>query len=302
MAWSRWHGLGLVVLVSTGCESKGAGGKVRAEVGWPDAPPVKDTSRALTLRYQPEAIGGYRYVTSVKSLPDSDATIEGGMTMEFGFARGPAARTREARVRAVRLDMRTAGENVSMRTDGGDTLVMGRNGQTLRAKRGEQDPFNVDQFFDEPIITLAFTADNRVTAERNPEHPMAETGDNSIGNLLVVFPDLPAHELHAGDRWTVDRHVSLGAAMDVDVRFRLSLLGQGGCPSGRPACAVVDVEAGDTTTSHGWPITYSFAGRLYFDDELGAVDEMRLHLRLDARADHEKMILAADFAMSATTR
>lgn len=307
-------GLGLVLLLSAttltaACKGKSARSKAKEALAskdfWPDAPPVTGADAASTLRYQPDNVGGYRLLIDVKSLPGSAASITADMTLGLAFRAGAAPRTRAGHINELKLNLDAAGQVVSMGLEN-EVLSMRADGQTMTFKRGEGGIFDVDKFLDEPFTTMTVSEDSKVTFAGNASHPMVALGGDMMDTALILFPDLPPGEVKPGATWNVTRDVALSSGMaHVTVRYDFRYLGTATCPSGPPVCAVLELQAESSTgTAEEDGVTvkvaYAFAGRIYFDTARGAVDQSRVYMHMDAKAQGMKVAIGGRYTLIPT--
>jgi hypothetical protein len=298
-----------IALPIAGCNKESAKqraqGAVSAKAFWTEAPEPTDTRAPRTFAYKPENIGAYALTATGGTPGDAKLSIQFTMAMDLAFAPGKAPRERAAFIKKLTLDMRAAGQTISMRLDH-DEFYFKQGAEEARFKRGEHnDVLDVGAMTDLPSDTFVF-GETDITVRPNLDHPFAKLGGSTdmLDNALVLFPDLPKGTVEPGYKWSVTRNVPVGStSARVDLAYDFTFVGTGPCPSGASTCALFGFEAAsksvDATTDEGRKIkvTYGFAGKVFFDLERGVVDESRVRLDTDALVEGMSMQLGGTFTL-----
>lgn len=299
--------LSLALLALVACKDDSA--KTRSEMAakasdfWPDAPKVTKTDGARTLAYVPANVKGYTLDIDVRTLPGADLTVTAKMNLGLAFEPGEAPRDRIGKLAALDFDVNAAGNKMSMKLASDAMTIDDGSGTPVVIKRGEGGPLTLEALVDTPFATLTFGEDNRVTAKGNPSHLFTESGGDFLDTALVLFPDLPAGEIKPGHTWSVTRNVPLGNGMGrVDVTYDFEYAGDSACPSGAPSCAQLQftaVSKDAETVANGITVkvSYGFAGKVFFDTAKGAIDESRIRMDMDVRADSYKLPMGGTYSL-----
>lgn len=307
------RGLLLCVLVvsSPACKDKAAERAAQtasASKFWPEAPKPTSKQGTRTFAYKPENITGYTLTATGGSLPGGKVRLDYSMMLALDFRAGKAANERDAHIAKLELAMDADGEKMKMRLDGEAMTITSGKEPPVEMKRGDSGPFDVGGMTDKPFTTLVFTAQNGVDIRSIEDHPfntLGGTGD-MLDNALVLFPDLPTQAVAPGHKWSVTRNTPVGATGSrVDITYNFEYLGDGACPSGAPACSLLAFTAASQdadVTSEGLKMrmSYGFAGKVFFDTERGIVDESRVRMDLDARAQGVDMKIGGTFIVKPT--
>lgn len=123
----------------------------------------------------------------------------------------------------------------------------------------------------------------------------------------LVFPELLAKEVAAGERWSVSRRITVpGSERPIELSHELTYVGEANCPgqaSGTRRCAQLALAAparnaivrADGAT---WMIVYRGSGTIYLDVERGIAIESRL--RVDGNVANGPMSVTVSATVVAT--
>jgi hypothetical protein len=266
---------------------------------WPEAPKPNASTAQRTFKYNPDSIVGYQ-IDAELSTPTSTA-LSTKVKMVLGFAASKVPRGRDAFIRSATMDVHGEGQRLKMRVDHDSIAVDDGTGEK-QFKRG--DPrIDVAKVVDQPFGTIAFSDKNEVKLTDNPEHAFSAESGDSLGNTVLLFPDLPTQPVAPGYQWTIVRDWELANKMGkLHLTNHLEYLGDSACPSGAKECAQLKIDAASndtdmTVNGTKFKVTTAFAGKIFFDTRRGAVDESRLHFDLDFKGEHEQMRLGGTFGV-----
>ena len=302
--------LALALLTLAAC--KGDAAKSRSEKAakgndfWPEAPKATKSDRARKLAYNPENVKGYTLGIDVGSLAGADLSITAKMTLGLAFAPGESPRDRVAKLSALDFDVNAAGQKMAMKLSGDTLTVDDGSGTPTTITRGQEGPLSLEAIVDKPFTTLTFGEDNKITAKGNPDHLFTDSGGDFLDTALVLFPDLPAGEIKPGHTWSVKRNVALGNNLGrVDVTYDFEYVGDGACPSGGTDCAQLAFTASSTDATaiaNGVEVKvgYGFAGKVFFDVPKGVIDESRIRMDMDVKADKYKLPMGGTYTLKPT--
>jgi len=269
---------------------------------WPEAPaPTQTSGGPRELHYQPANITGYTMTIDVASQPGAAATISAKMLLALAFKASTAPTARDAYMKKIDLDMNAAGQRIAMKLDN-DQMSVTQGTDSMTFKRGDHGAIDVGAMIDLPFTTLDFAHD-KIAIKSNLEHPFTSMGGDMLDDAMVLFPDLPEGAVRPGHTWKVARTVSVGSNLGkTTVNYDFKYEGDGPCPSGAKACALLSFTAAskDVTVQHeGMTIkaAYGFAGKVYLDTVRGIVDESRVHMDMDVDAQGQKLPMAGTFVV-----
>ena len=269
---------------------------------WPDAPKTTTTTGAArTITYNPANITGYSITIDLATAPGAEATVKVAMTLGLIFQPGTTARDRDARIQKIDLDL-DAGQKMKMHLDHAE-LSIDAAGKSTRLKRGEAGPLDVAAIMDKAFTTLTFSEANKVTVTSHPDHPLVSLGGDMLDNAMTLFPDFPAQPIAPGYKWTVKHNVPIGNNMGrIDVSYDFTYVGDGACPSGSPSCAhftftATSSDAAMETQGVMVKASYGFAGKVFFDTTRGIIDESRVRMDMDVRAEGHSLPLGGSFSV-----
>lgn len=270
---------------------------------WPDAPKATKGSEARTFKYNPESVKAYAIVVDIGTSPGAEANVNAKMTMGIAFDAGKAPRARDAKIQGFDMDMNAAGQRMKMHLDHDSITVDDGAGNTTKFQRGQPGIFDVAAVVDTPIETMTFTEANKVESVFNPDHPFSKFGGDSLDNAMMLFPDLPSEPVKPGSKWTMTRMYAPGSGIGkFPVTFEFEYVGDSACPSGAKACAQlqftasssnVDMSSGGMTGK----VSFGFAGKVFFDTARGAIDESRVRLDMDIKADGHSLPMGGNMAI-----
>jgi hypothetical protein len=125
---------------------------------------------------------------------------------------------------------------------------------------------------------------------------------------LVLFPDLPTGAIAPGYQWSVTRNSPVGSTgARADITYDFKYVGDGACPSGGGTCSLLTFSSStpgvDVTTHEGRKVraTYGFAGKVFFNDDRGAIDESRVRAVIDSEVNGMKMPITATYRIEPRT-
>jgi hypothetical protein len=274
---------------------------------WPEAPKPSSTAGQRTLAYNPENIRGYAMDIDVGSAPGADLEISAKMGIRFAFQDGGAPRARAALLRDLHAEIKAAGQQIIMRVNGDEVYLKQDGREATRIKRGEEGRLSVADLVDKPFTTLTFTEASTVEMAPNQDHPFTTLGGDMLDTALVLFPNLPAGPISPGHKWSVTRNVPIGNHLGrVDVIYQFQYTGDGACPSGGAACSqlVFTASSADAVVRTGGTevkVTYGFAGKVYFDTAKGIIDESRVRMDMDVRAEKMAIPMTGTFTVRPAT-
>ncbi len=270
---------------------------------WPDAPKTTTTTGApRTIKYNPDHITGYSIAIDVGTQPGAEATVKVTMMLGLIFQPGATPHDRDARIKKLDLDMNAAGQAMKMHLDN-DQLTVDNDGTHVTLKRGEAGPLDVAAIMDKPFTTLTFSDANKVTVTSHPDHPFIALGGDMLDNAMTLFPDLPDQPIAPGYTWSEKRSVPVGNNMGrVDVTYAFTYAGDGPCPSAPTSCALFTFTAASADASmetQGITVkaSYGFAGKVFVDTARGIIDESRVHMDMDVKAEGHRLPMAGTFVV-----
>lgn len=299
----RWLVVVLAVAACNKSAEKRAQEKATSSDFWPDAPKTTTTTGpARAIKYNPDHIAGYTIAIDVGTQPGAEATVRAKMELALAFRAAAAPRARDALIKKLDLDMDAAGHSMTMHLDN-DQLTINDNGAPMTLKRGEAGVLDVAAIIDKPFTTLTFSDANVVTIETNKGHPFTALGGDLLDNAMILFPDLPAEPIAPGHAWSIKRSVPVGSNLGrVDVTYNFVYAGDGGCPSAAKACAHFTFTAASNDVSmenQGVTVkaSYGFAGKVFFDTARGVIDESRVRMDMDVKADGHSLPMGGTFVV-----
>ena len=297
--------LGLVVLASGGCKDsakKRATEAVQAPAFWPEAPKPTKPVGTRTFAYKPENISGFSMTATGGTPAASEAKLDFTMTLDIRLGAGKTPRERDASIEKLELTANMMSQRMTMRLDK-DEMFVEQNGDPVRIKRGDDGPIDVAGMTDKPFTSFVFDEKNEVHMRAIADHPLNTLGGagDMLDSALLLYPDLPTQPVAAGYKWTVKRRTPVGATgSHVDVTYDYEYSGDSACPSGAATCSLFTFSAASkdvAVQSEGVAMTasYGFAGKVFFDHDRGTVDESRVRMNLDAKAQGMNLPIAATF-------
>jgi hypothetical protein len=302
--------LALVGLAVGGCKDsakKRATEAVQAPTFWPEAPKATKPSGTRSFRYKPENIAGFSMTAEGGTAPGSEGKLDFTMTMTVRLGAGKTPRERDASIEKLELTADVMTTRMKMRLDH-DEMFVEQNGEPVSFKRGDDGPIDVAGMTDKPFTTFVFDENNEVHLRAIADHPLNTLGGagDMLDSALLLYPDLPKQAVPAGHKWTVKRRTPVGATGTfVDVTYDYEYTGDSACPSGATTCSLFTFSAASkdvAVQSEGVAMTasYGFAGKVFFDHERGTVDESRVRMDLDAKAEGMRLPIAATFIVKPT--
>lgn len=296
-----------VILVIAGCKSSAvdrAEKSASAKGFWPEAPAVTSKTGTRALRYKPENIAAYTLTAQGGTAPGADVSIDFTMTLALAFAPGATPNERDARIAKLALDVNGQGQRMKMKLDHDSMMVEQGGDPPVTFKRGDGNAaLDVAAMTDKPFTTLVFGEDNTVKVRSIPDHPFTSLGGSGdmLDDALVLFPDLPKDAVAPGYKWKVGRDTKIGGTgVRAHMEYEFEYLGDGACPSGAKACSQLsltasskDVEVSEQgITAH---VTYGMAGKVFLDTDKGTLDESRVHMDIDLKAQGQKLSLGGTY-------
>lgn len=297
--------LALVALGSGGCKDSAkqrATEAVQAPTFWPEAPKPTKPAGTRAFAYKPENITGFSMNAEGGTPAGSEARLDFKMTLNVRLGAGKTPRERDASIENLELTADMMNQRMKMRLDKNEMFVE-QNGDPVSFKRGDQGPLDVAGMTDKPLTTFVFDDKNEVHLRAIDDHPLNTLGGagDMLDSALLLYPDLPKQPVAAGYKWTVTRRTPVGATgSHVDVTYDYEYSGDSACPSGAATCSLFTFSAASkdvAVQSEGVAMTasYGFAGKVFFDHERGTVDESRVRMNLDAKAQGMALPIAATF-------
>ena len=277
----------------------------KADTFWPEAPKPTRTTGKRVLRYQPANVGRLRIAAEGGTPAGAAIAVDFDMTLDIATRAGSAPHERDTSIEQLALRMTAGPMRMKMRIDRDGMVVEDESG-TTRFTREEPGPFDVAGMTEQPFTTLVFEDDRRLVTREKAEHPFQALGTGDmLDSALVLFPDLPADAIAAGERWTTTRNTPVGTAGSrADVTYEMTYLGDGACPSGAPSCAAIGLSAGakdvQVKADSGRTGTASFgiAGKMFLDLDRGILDESRLRMDADVSLQGVALAIGATYTVS----
>jgi hypothetical protein len=276
---------------------------------WPDAPKPTVTKGTRTFRYQPTNVGRYRMLAD-GGMTTGPAQMTFKMTLDLDFRPGPTPIERNAHIEKMDLSMKAGPAVIAMRMSS-DEFYFNDRGQETHVKRGDEANIDVAALTEQPISIVTFDpSDNTFRVRPNPEHPLEKLGSTSdmLDSGLVLFPDLPTGAIAPGYQWSVTRNSPVGSTgARADITYDFKYVGDGACPSGGGTCSLLTFSSStpgvDVTTHEGRKVraTYGFAGKVFFNDDRGAIDESRVRAVIDSEVNGMKMPITATYRIEPRT-
>ena len=300
--------IGLIIVLVAGVPACKKSAKERAVKAvsaddfWPDAPKPTKPSGTRAFQYKPENITGFSLGATGGTPATATAKIDFDMTLDIKLAAGKTPRERDASIEKLDMTMNVMSQRIKMRLDRNEMFVE-QNGDPVSIKRGDSGPLDIAAMTDKPFTTFRFDENNEVHLDTIEGHAFNELGGSGdmLDNALLLYPDLPKQAVGAGHKWTVKRRTRVGATSTfVDVTYDYEYLGDSACPSGAKTCSLFKLSAAseNVDVKHegvSMKAAYGFAGKVFFDYERGAVDESRVRMDLDAKADKLELAIGATF-------
>lgn len=284
------------------CKDKPAERAVKATAAkdfWPEAPAPTKTSGTRAFAYKPENISGYRMTATGGTPKDSKVPLDFDMTLELAFKGGDAANERSAFIKKLSLDMNAAGQRMDMLLDN-EVMKVNAGGEDITLKRGDAGPIDVGAMTDKAFTTLVFEPTGGVKIRTVTDHPFNQLGGDMLDEALVLLPELPKGAVPAGHTWRVTHETTIGGTQTrTKIPYEFVYVGDGACPSGGASCSLFTFSATspgvDITTDEGVKVhaKYGFAGKVYFDNDRGIVDESRSRADMDVKVQGMQMEIAA---------
>lgn len=269
---------------------------------WPEAPAATDKSAPPhELHYNPANVVGYTVKIDVASQPGAAATVTAKMLLGLAFKESKTPTARDAFMKKIDLDVNAAGQQIKMKLDN-DELSVTQGAEAMTFKRGDHGAIDVGGMVDLPFTTLDFAHD-KIVITSNTTHPFTAMGGDMLDDAMVLFPDLPQGPVKAGATWKVSRTVTIGSGLaKTTVNYDFKYEGDGACPSGAKACALLSFTAASkdvTVEQQGVTVkaSYGFAGKVYLDTVKGIIDESRVHMDMDVNAQGQKLPMAGTFVI-----
>ncbi|MEO8553302.1 MAG: hypothetical protein ABI678_25190, partial [Kofleriaceae bacterium] len=246
-------------------------------------------------------ITGYTMTIDVASQPGAAAKITAKMLLALAFKDSASPTTRDAYMKKIDLDLDAAGQRMVMKLDN-DEMSVTQGAEAMTFKRGDHGAIDVAAMVDLPFTSVDFAHD-KITIKSNNAHPFTSMGGDMLDDAMVLFPDLPEGAVQPGHTWKVVRTVSIGSNLGkTTVNYDFKYEGDGTCPSGAAACALLSFTASskDVTVDHEGTkikVGYGFAGKVYLDTAKGIIDESRVHMEMDVDAQGQKLPMAGTFVI-----
>lgn len=266
---------------------------------WPEAPKPTKTTGTRTFAYKPENITGYQMTATGGTPNDAKVPLDFDMTLELAFKAGDAPNERDAFIKKLSLDMNAAGQRMDMLLDN-EVMKINTGGEAMTIKRGEAGPIDVGAMTDKPFTTLVFEPTGGVKVRTITEHPFNQLGGDMLDEALVLLPDLPQGAVAPGHTWSVMHETSIGGTQTrTKIAYDFVYFGDGVCPSGGSNCSLFTFSASspgvDVTTDEGVKVhaKYGFAGKVYFDNDRGIIDESRSRADMDVKVQGMEMEIGA---------
>jgi hypothetical protein len=241
----------------------------------------------------------------VGTTPGAAAKITAKMTLLLGFKEAATPTARDAYVQKLDLDMDAAGHTIKMKLDN-DQLTIADNGEPMTIKRGEAGPLDVAGMLDTPFTSIDLSH-NKIEVRTNAANPFTALGGDMLDDAMMLFPDLPEEPIQPGHTWKVVRRVPVGAGLGkAEITYDFRYDGDGACPSGAKACADLSFTAASKDVSvvtEGVTVkaTYGFAGKVYLDTGRGIVDESRVRMDMDVKAQGQSLPMGGTFVIKPTS-
>lgn len=297
------------------CKDKPAERAVKATAAkdfWPEAPAPTKTTGTRTFAYKPENISGYRMTATGGTPKSSKVPLDFDMTLELAFKAGDAANERSAFIKKLSLDMNAAGQRMDMLLDN-EVMKVNSGGEEITLKRGDAGPIDVGAMTDKAFTTLVFEPGGGVKIRTVTDHPFNQLGGDMLDEALVLLPELPKGAVPAGHTWSVTHETTIGSTQTrTKIPYDFVYVGDGACPSAPPAgqspsgstsggasCSLFTFSATspgvDVMTDEGVKVhaKYGFAGKVYFDNDRGIIDESRSRADMDVKVQGMQMEIGA---------
>jgi hypothetical protein len=293
---------GALLLGLSACKDKPterAAKATNAKDFWPEAPKPTKTTGTRTFAYKPENIEGYTMTAGGGTPAGAKVPLKFDMTLDLAFKAADAPNERNAFIKKLSLDMNAAGQGMKMLLDG-DVMKIDAEGEQTTLKRGEPGPFDVGAMTDKAFTTVVFEPTGAVKVRTITDHPFNQLGGDMLDEALVLLPDLPQGAVAPGHKWSVTHDTTIGGTgTRTKVTYDFVYVGDGACPGGGPACSLFTFSATspgvDMTTDQGMKVhaSYGFAGKVYFDNDRGIVDESRSRADMDVKVQGMDMEIGA---------